>query len=699
MVMKEYHDKVYFHPYRIDKKKFDSKQIVFINKIIDFSYSSDGRYIALTGVKNGQSDIYLYNVASRSLEQITNDKADDLAAGFIRNNSQLIFSSNRHNDTIDADKDKFIEGKYDLFIYDLSTKNKILSQVTFTPNANETYAMDAKKDYISFISDLNGIQNRYVGEFKNVISHIDTAIHYTYRVHWFPISNYNTGIHFQDINPSNATVAQQIFRKGRWIIGTEDHDNFSEIDLQQRPIPLLHPATTYDTLSIHDTTQTNKEHQKLLRQVRLSELNMSSSDTATNTIDESMTMPNFVTDSEELIPRNYEVQYFINKMTTQVDFSFLNTSYQQFVKAQNPIYLNPGLSAFLMVSIRDLMEDYRMMGGVRVSVDFNNLEFLYSYENLKRRLDRQIVLHYQSLKSFDGIYHIRQQNINMHYILKYPLDRVNSIRTTFTLQYNRYDWRTIDDYSLMKDPENKFWIGAKAEYVIDNTRPIAINLLSGFRGKLFAEFFATPNKEFNNMAVFGLDMRHYTKIHRTLIWANRFAASTSIGKNRLIYYMGGVDNWIIPRFNQEINIDTSVNYTYQTLATNMRGFTQNIRNGTTFFVINSELRFQIAQCFSKKPLRSEFLQSLQLILFGDIGTAWVGLHPYLKNNALFTRTIQSGDITITLKKQTEPIVGGFGFGLRFQLFSYFLRLDYAWGVENYKISNKGVFYLSFNLDF
>jgi Tol biopolymer transport system component len=708
MVMKEYHDKVYLQPYLIDKKKWDKKQIVFINKIFDFSYSSDGRLIVLSGAKNGQSDIYLYHVASRSLEQITNDKADDFAPGFIRDNTQIIFSSNRQTDTIKAGNDIFQTGKYDLFIYNMSEKDKkddqLLTRITFTQNANEIYAMDAEKNYISFISDQNGVNNRYLGEFKNIISHIDTAIHYSYRVQSYPVSNYNTGIHFQDINTSNASVAQQIFRKGKWVIGVENYSRFSDIP-QQHLLPVQSTSLPNDSISASasapDTVQSNQKTQKRLRQVRMSELNISTpnADTTGNETSLAVLNPVPTVENEQLIPRNYDVQYFINAMTAQMDFSFLNTSYQQFVKAKNPIYLNPGLNAFLMISIRDLMEDYRMTGGVRISADLNSLEFFYSYENMKKRLDRQIAIHYQSLKSFDGLYNIRQQNVNLHYILKYPFDRVNSLHVSFSVQYNRYDLRSIDDYSLKKQPEHAFWLGTKAEYIIDNTRTVNINMLNGFRGKVFAEFFCTPSKTFNNMTVFGLDARHYARLHRTLIWANRFAASTSIGKNRLIYYMGGVDNWMFPKFNQEINVDTSVNYTYQTLATNMRGFTQNIRNGTSFFVFNSEFRFQIAQCFSRKPLRSDFLKSLQLVLFGDMGTAWAGLHPYLENNILFTKVIQSGDITITLKKQTEPIVGGFGVGLRFQLFSYFIRLDYAWGVENYQVNDKGVFYLSFNLDF
>ena len=53
-----------------------------------------------------------------------------------------------------------------------------------------------------------------------------------------------------------------------------------------------------------------------------------------------------------------------------------------------------------------------------------------------------------------------------------------------------------------------------------------------------------------------------------------------------------------------------------------------------------------------------------------------------------------------VKRQVEPFVGGFGLGLRAKLFGYFLRLDYAWGVEDYKIKEKrGMLLFSIGLDF
>ncbi len=82
----------------------------------------------------------------------------------------------------------------------------------------------------------------------------------------------------------------------------------------------------------------------------------------------------------------------------------------------------------------------------------------------------------------------------------------------------------------------------------------------------------------SDMIVLGIDFRKYIRIHRELIWANRFAASTSFGPTKLIYYLGGVDNWMgylfnkIPMFDNTIPVTPNVNYGFQALATNMRGF-------------------------------------------------------------------------------------------------------------------------------
>ena len=164
--------------------------------------------------------------------------------------------------------------------------------------------------------------------------------------------------------------------------------------------------------------------------------------------------------------------------------------------------------------------------------------------------------------------------------------------------------------------------------------------------------------------------------------------------------MGGVDNWIGAKFNRDISVDPTQNYAYQTLATNMRGFRQNIRNGNSFLVFNGELRVPIVQLIAGHKVAWNLLNSLQLNLFGDIGTAWTGFTPYSPDNCLYTRYIDSGPIHAEVKRQVDPWVGGFGIGARVSILGYFLRFDYAWGVEDYHIENKkGMFMFSLGTDF
>lgn len=697
-IMEEYHDKVYLRPYFVDEKKFGERNILFINKITDLNFSPNGKYIAISGVNNGQSDIYIYSLAARSLEQITNDKADDYAPCFV-NNEQIIFSSNRSNDTLGLDKN-YNFNKFDLFLYNYALKEKTLSRLTHTQFDSEYGTTLVDKDIVSFLSENQDKNIRYIGKFQNEISRIDTSIHYAYKVKYYPIEYNNKIVKEQSFDNHNKTLYEQLFAKGQWLINQRTNFDFSNTSALNLTIEESNiDANIAKDTTIDTTTKAETKHIKRLRQMRMSDLIQIPSDSLENDSNYNIENENNK-NNLDIVPRNYYVQYYINKLVTQVDFSFLNTSYQQFTSASNPIYFNPGLNALTMVELNDIMEDYRIVGGARLSaINLKDMELLFSYENLKNRLDHQTILHFQSQQNVSDNTIVHQQNIALYYIMKYPLNKVHSLRFTTDLRYNRQDWKAIDDYSLQKKPTNSIWIGLKGEYIIDFSRKIEQNIRKGFRSKLFAEISCVPTKKTKYMSNIGFDMRNYTPIFPTLIWANRLAGATSLGNNRLIYYMGGVDNWIFAKFDQSTPIDTKVNYAYQTLATNMRGFSQNIRNGSNFIVFSTELRWQIFQCIANRPLRNNFIRTFQLIGFFDAGTAWEGKSPYDKNNAFYIRTISSGsNLNITIHRQIDPIAYGCGLGIRFTLFSYFIRLDYAWGIENGEISNRQ-FYLSFNLDF
>ncbi|MGZ4090545.1 MAG: hypothetical protein ACXVNO_07480, partial [Bacteroidia bacterium] len=155
-----------------------------------------------------------------------------------------------------------------------------------------------------------------------------------------------------------------------------------------------------------------------------------------------------------------------------------------------------------------------------------------------------------------------------------------------------------------------------------------------------------------------------------------------------------------PSFNNNINIVHPEQYGFQTLATNMRGFKQNIRNGNNFVVFNTELRFPVIRYLVDRPLRSDFLNNFQVIGFTDIGMAWYGANPLSKENTENTVSyVQQGTgVVVTVIDQKNPLVGGVGFGFRSRLLGYFVRLDFGYGIDAW-VMQKRIVAFSLATDF
>jgi len=712
-----------FYQFNLETGKKTWQFIYGFQKIIDFSYADDGRDFVMSAIRRGQSDIYVFNIASSASEQITKDAFNDLNPVFINNSKQIVFSSNRTDDTL-RDQPKVLQPGFpsfhDLFLYDYAKKAKVVRRLTNTPYVDEYQAKEYKPGYLSYLSDNNGISNRYIAEFDSVITHVDTSAHYRYYTRDFPVTDYSRSVVSHDVSYNSGQIAEIIHAGQRMTIYLENQP-------EQSPEPPVKPEKTAYMeqkllqMSTLESAQVKEELEQKQRIARKRFVNVYSDEIENEgngspteqlqdgkkagavVIGDSQRKELSETPKDEFsMPkqRNYNVEYSINELVSQLDFTFLSSSYQPFSGGGGPIFLTPGLNAFFKVGLSDLLEDYRIVAGVRLDFNLVNNEYVISIANLKHRLDREIYFHRQSIEQTDLYSIVRYRIHELHYILKYPFTPLLSLKGTFSLRKDRAVFMSTDQYNLRQPDVNRYWVSGKGELTFDATRQLGLNLLDGTRFKLFGEYYHQlegDNKN-TNMVVLGFDIRHYLPIHRTFIWANRFATSTSFGKSRLIYYMGGVDTWLTPKFTREAPIDYTQNYAYQTLATNMRGFYQNVRNGNSFAVLNSELRFPVFRYLANRPLRSDFLNNFQVVAFGDLGTAWTGATPYSDENALFTRIIQRGPLLITVREQRQPLVGGVGFGARTRLLGYFLRADYAWGIED-MVVNKPVFYISLSLDF
>ncbi len=710
--------------YDPETRKWTKQNIFGFQKILDFSYSPDGRTFVLSAVQRGESDIFLYNIAANSAEQLTRDNFNDLNPRFLPKTGKIIFSSNRTDDTLRFDKDiplKYTgQPNHDLFLIDVAPGNRSLSRVTRTPLANETEPMPYSPGYFTYLSDANGINNRYVARFDSAISYVDTTTHYRYFIRSYPVSNYSRSLISQDVSPMAAKNAEVIYQKNKNLIYISDlsaNPSVSTVDLGNTPY-LEQVKKKYDEELAEKSS--DKKGQPRAKRKRFTNVytkeiipgkDTSLIDISNYNITEisgghtdsvSMLMGTQKPDArKDSIPpkvRNYNVEYSINQLINQLDFSYLNASYQPFTGYAGPIYLNPGTTALFTIGATDLLEDYRIIGGVRLNFDLTNNEYLLGFANLKSRVDKETFFH---RTSYDVTYTdaiVRHRIHEIHYIMRYPFTEALSLKGTLMLQNDKSIVMSTDQFTLAAKDENNYWASGKGELIFDNTRQLGLNLYQGLRYKLFGEYYQLIDKNTTNMAVVGLDVRYYTRIHRSFIWANRLAASTSFGDSKLMYYLGGVDNWIVPTFNDENSIDNSQNYAYQTLATNMRGFKQNVRNGNSFAVWNSELRFPVFRYFFNRPLKSDFLNNFQVVGFADVGSAWKGLNPLSEENTYFTRTIYQYPMLVTVQVQKDPFVAGYGVGLRSRLFGYFIRADWAWGIED-RTRQDQIFYLSFSLDF
>jgi len=385
-------------------------------------------------------------------------------------------------------------------------------------------------------------------------------------------------------------------------------------------------------------------------------------------------------------------------------------------------FRTPPLGILLKANFKDLLEDYIIEAGFRLPTTFNGAEYYLWFANKKRRLDKRISLYRQTVT--DNIpdtnapnggspYQIRVNTLMGQYELSYPLDAFFSLRSLATLRQDKVVALSTKELALNAPDYSEQRAALRLSAVYDNTVDVDLNLKTGSRAKLWVEAVqrmalnTEPNLslKFNEgfMTVIGLDARHYQRFGRHAIFASRLAGATTFGSERILYYLGGVDNWIFPKFNNNIPIPQNSNFAFEALATNIRGFQQNIRNGNSYALLNNEVRVPIFKYFSKKPVLGNFWRNFQLVGFFDVGTAWQGKNPYSGNNPLNVVTLTEGpenDPYLVLKVNyfRDPLVAGYGVGLRTVLFGMYLRADYGWGIET-KVVQKPVLHLALGTDF
>lgn len=691
------------YTYNLESEELNAKPIFKMEKVLDYSYAPDGKSIVFSGVNKGKSDLYLYNTLGNTQKNITDDFYDDLQPAFSDDGNSIIFVSSRNNDSLGRSGELPHEfSDKDLFKLDLRDPNYKITSVTNTDEVNEFNPIPVEGK-IYYQTNKDGKLFRNSAVFDSSISRIDTTIHYDYYYNRQELgSSERNSLELNSAGYRSEKSTQLSYLDGRYYLGIGPLNGEANV-LEKVP-----GKNNSSTKPISPKAKTDFRYfQNFKKPVLEKELNISNYQFSTEVQkDKQETIKSVpgadlkeIEDIEFPTQRLYRLNFRPDNSIIQLNNSFINGQYQIF---NGGPFTNPGLGVNSKIGIVDLMEDHRVYGGFRISGDIT--EYSLNYQNLKRRLDKEYSISRRKERSADTFVPYDIKTILGTVSFSWPFNEVASLRASFTGRNDKIIPLASDRFALEIPIINEYWATAKAAYVFDNTQEVAVNIRYGTRYKIFAEqyqlaYSENENTNSSDLSVVGFDFRHYQKVHKEIILVSRVAGSKSFGSNPLIYYLGGVDEWWkSDLFDENTPIDFTQNYGFQALAANMRGFLQNVRNGSSFTVMNNELRIPLFAYLINRPIQSDFVRNFQLVGFGDIGTAWVGDSPFAKDNPFNNEVKQTGPITITYENINDPLVGAFGAGLRTTLLGYFVRADWGWGVENGVVSDEPLFMFSLSLD-
>lgn len=738
-------------------KKFKQELPEEFGQVLDVKYMLDQNTLLFSAVNNGYSDIFVYKINEQTLNQITHDVYDDLDPSFVAfpNRTGIIFSSNRPSgNALNSDTALPSNNRFNIFLVDNwnRTEFRQISQLTNIKNGNARYPMQYNTNHFTFVNDEMGIANRYAGFFTTRKAGVDTvyrvgdellrnpepaeldsilqvwnktapdSIGYisvtTDSAYSFPITNYQSSLQETRIAGDFGQVSE-VRQEGNLKLLYKlkvNYDALKKRNVNVRPTEYMKKvmeqeraaagtATFYQPVTPDTAVVPGNEFQsefedeapdssRLGRAYHLNELTV-----APSTLSQAK-----LYDYRLKFATEYSVSGFNN--------SVLLTRWQPYGGGGGPIYLTNGssnLNGIVRIGVSDLFEDIKFIGGFRIGLNLDDKDVLLSFYNMRKRLDwgltyyRSTVTDYPFYKQDDFPLSVLPNKLfsNIYQVnLSYPLDRVRSLRAHVALRNDRVAIKTFVNYppaTAIGDTVKNSLL-THLEYVHDNTINPTLNIWNGLRYKIYSDINTdlTKNKEGKLTFNVGTDIRYYYPIYRNFIWAARGAVDMSWGSQKILYYLGGSDSWIAPKFNNSNPPAPDMTYAYQSLAVNLRGYKQNVANGNNAVVINSEFRLPVFTTLLSRPINNAFVRNFQLIQFIDLGSAWNGAYNKISRPY---QTYVDGPIRVTLKGSgVGPFAGGYGFGLRSTLLGYFLRVDAGWPMTGF-FSGKPIWYFSLGVDF
>ncbi len=128
------------------------------------SWSPDGSYLVFNGLVEGRNNLFKFNLETREVTQLTNDRYSYIHASFSPDGRWLTFATDRPQSTQAEDK---LNLKMNLAVMDLSDPDRPITVLDVFPGAeNINPVFTPQQDAIYFLSNSDGFRNLFLYEME-----------------------------------------------------------------------------------------------------------------------------------------------------------------------------------------------------------------------------------------------------------------------------------------------------------------------------------------------------------------------------------------------------------------------------------------------------------------------------------------------------------------------------------------------------
>lgn len=629
-------DKIYFMD--TTGKVLKTIEIEAIKSIFEIDISPDSRKIAFSGARDFQTDLYLYDIESAEIQQITEDIYFNRQPNFSQDGSKIAFVSERvHNSSLR--NGSFSGLTNHIFTYDILSKS--FEQVTFgEDNYKLPKWIGQGSDSLYVLCD-STLSNIYLLDLVNNQK--------------AQITNVISGVLDYDISNNRSKLLITNYHDRGWDLYYTDYP-LDNLTFKDYPKPLSVSLNNDRELYFNEARylQIGKTERKFIRETvdlrnfkgTIVDFNQERSYEDSDSV---KFLSNFqiddVPDSLRTVPsiNDYKVKFRLDNIWGGAGYSS-----------------SDGAIGFLQASMSDLMGNHGL--GINIGLagklDDSSLSLRYLY--LPYRLDFGVGGHYLNSESIyrnryypNVFYRKNEQQTGLSIMTNYPLNKFWRIELTNLVFNYKSDWDISADYEESWDglDSNDAAVFTKKDYLIyrptlslvhDNSLYGPTGPLMGWRGvyTLQADIGTEEQESITNY----FDIRGYKFFNKRYSIAGRVLGGFSRGK--------GANEFELDSFH------------------GVRGYYDNEPGRKNKLLTSLELRFPFLDYMDIAFPLPIVLGNVRGAVFTDVGVIW-GENDYDED---YSFDAIKGD-------RLNDIKMGVGFGPRFSLGYLVLKFDFAWNTD------------------